>query len=134
MWNKDFSEKIIYFLSEKRGRNIKMNAVVFTKSVQEYEMLSGILADELPEAKVEHGKLDGHYHLERKYDIAVIGIDGALGMELVYNYRETFKCIIIWITDDPYFARMAIRKHIFDFIVRPLSETWFRETLKNLRK
>ncbi len=112
-----------------------MDAVVFTKSVQEYEMLSRIFVDELPETIVELGKLDGDYHLEHKYDIVVIDVDGALGMELVYNYREMFDgTFVIWITNDPYFAGVAIRTRIFDFIVRPLEEIRFRETVRKLRK
>lgn len=54
-----------------------MDAVVFTKSRQEYGMLSGILADESPGMRVSQGSMDGHYHLEHKYDIVVVGVDGA---------------------------------------------------------
>lgn len=112
-----------------------MDAVVFTKSVQEYEMISRIFVDELPETIVELGKLDGDCYLEHKYDIVVIDVDGALGMELVYNYREMFdSTLVIWITNDPYFAGMAVRTRILDFIVRPLVETRFRETVRKLRK
>lgn len=82
-----------------------MDAVVFTKSRQEYGMLSGILADESPGMRVSQGSMDGHYHLEHKYDIVVVGVDGAQGMELVCAYRERFgDALVIWITDDPYFA------------------------------
>lgn len=35
-------------------------------------------------------------------------------------------------TDDPYFAGVAIRTHSFDFIVRPLAESRFRETVRKL--
>ena len=90
-----------------------MDAVVFTKSRQEYGMLSGILADESPGMRVSQGSMDGHYHLEHKYDIVVVGVDGAQGMELVCAYRERFgDALVIWITDDPYFAGVAIRTHI----------------------
>ena len=110
-----------------------MDAVVFTKSRQEYGMLSGILADESPGMRVSQGSMDGHYHLEHKYDIVVVGVDGAQGMELVCAYRERFgDALVIWITDDPYFAGVAIRTHIFDFIVRPLAESRFRETVRKL--
>ena len=99
---------------EKEGTG--MDAVVFTKSRQEYGMLSGILADESPGMRVSQGSMDGHYHLEHKYDIVVVGVDGAQGMELVCAYRERFgDALVIWITDDPYFAGVAIRTHIFDF-------------------
>ena len=59
---------------EKEGTG--MDAVVFTKSRQEYGMLSGILADESPGMRVSQGSMDGHYHLEHKYDIVVVGVDG----------------------------------------------------------
>lgn len=112
-----------------------MDAVIFTKIRQEYETLSEILANELPGITVNQGRIDGHCHAEHKYDLVIIGIDGAQGMELVCNYREIFDCTpVIWITNDPYFAGVAIRMRIFDFIVRPLVETRFRETVRKLRE
>lgn len=66
-------------------------------------MLSGILADESPGMRVSQGSMDGHYHLEHKYDIVVVGVDGAQGMELVCAYRERFgDALVIWITDQSY--------------------------------
>ncbi len=110
-----------------------MDAVVFTKDAREYELLSGILARELPGTRVSRGKTDGHYHLEHRYGIAVIGLEGAQGMELVRAYRERFDdTLVIWITEDPYFAGMAIRTHIFDFIVRPFEAERFGESVRNL--
>lgn len=121
----------LFAFSQEEGTG--MDAVVFTKSRQEYGMLSGILADESPGMRVSQGSMDGHYHLEHKYDIVVVGVDGAQGMELVCAYRERFgDALVIWITDDPYFAGVAIRTHIFDFIVRPLAESRFRETVRKL--
>jgi response regulator of citrate/malate metabolism len=56
-------------------------------------------------------------------------------MELVCKYRELYgNTLVIWITDDPYFAREAIRTHSFDFIVRPLEETRFREPLRRIKE
>ena len=60
-----------------------MDAVIYTKSIPEYEMLSGILADELSDVTVSRGVIDREYHLEREYDVVVVGINGAQGMELV---------------------------------------------------
>lgn len=89
-----------------------MDAVIYTKSIPEYEMLSGILADELSDVTVSRGVIDREYHLEREYDVVVVGINGAQGMELVCKYRELYgNTLVIWITDDPYFARVAIRTH-----------------------
>jgi len=112
-----------------------MDTLIYTKSVPEYEMLSGILAEELPGITVRQGIMDGHYHLEQRYDVVVVGVDGAQGMELVCAYRERFgDTLVVWITDDPYFAGIAIRTHIFDFIVRPFKKTRFQETVRNLKK
>lgn len=43
-----------------------MDAVIYTNSIWEYEMLSHILVDELPGAVVSWGVMDGRYHLEKK--------------------------------------------------------------------
>ena len=112
-----------------------MDAVIYTNSIWEYEMLSHILVDELPGAVVSWGVMDGRYHLEKRYDVAVVDVDGAQGMELVCRYRERFgDTLVIWITGDPYFAGVAIRTHIFDFIVRPLEEERFRETVRRIKE
>lgn len=112
-----------------------MDAVIYTKDEQEYEMLSGILADEMPGAVAWPGPMDGHYHMEKRYDVAVVGVDGAQGMELVCKYRELYgSTLVIWITDDRYFAGVAIRTHIFDFIVRPLEGLRFREAVRRIKE
>ena len=65
-------------------------------------MLSGILADELSDVTVSWGVIDREYHLEREYDVVVVGINGAQGMELVCKYRELYgNTLVIWITDVP---------------------------------
>ena len=110
-----------------------MNAIVFTKNDMEYEVLSNVLAEEAADIIVEHEQNDGHFHLEKSYDLAVVAIDGAQGMEVVLEYRERFKeTFVIWITNGPYFAGIAIRTHIFDFILRPLTANRFREAVRNL--
>ena len=112
-----------------------MDAVVYTTDGQEYEMLSGILEEESPGLTVSRGRIDGEYHLEKEYDVAVVGINGAQGMELVCKYRELYgNTLVIWITDDPWFARVAIWTHSFDFIVRPLEGTRFREPLRRIKE
>ena len=105
-----------------------MDAVIYTESGQEYEMLSGILEYESPGIMVSRGIMDGSFHLEHEYDIAVVGVDGAFGMELVCKYREMYgNTLVVWITDDRYFAGVAIRTRVFGFIVRPLEETQFQD-------
>ena len=100
---------------------------------QEYEMLSGILEYESPGIMVSRGNMDGRFHLEHEYDIAVVGVDGAFGMELVCKYREMYgNTLVVWITDDRYFAGVAIRTRVFGFIVRPLEETQFQEVARKI--
>ena len=112
-----------------------MDAIIYTMDGQEYEMLSGILEEESPGLAVSRGVIDGEYHLEQEYDVVVVGINGAQGMELVCKYRELYgNTLVIWITDDPYFARVAIRTHSFDFIVRPFQGTRFREAIRRIKE
>lgn len=112
-----------------------MDALIYTRDDREYEMLSGIFGEELPGAAATRGLLDGHYHLDKEYDVVVVDIGGAEGMELVCRYRELYgNTLVAWITDDGYFAGMAIRLHIFDFIVRPLEGQRFRESLRRIRE
>ena len=73
------------------------------------------------------------FHLEHEYDIAGVGVDGAIGMELVCKYREMYgNTLVVWITDDRYFAGVAIRTRVFGFIVRPLEETQFQEVARKI--
>ena len=110
-----------------------MDAVIYTESGQEYEMLSGIIEYESPGIMVSRGIMDGSFHLEHEYDIAVVGVDGAFGMELVCKYREMYgNTLVVWITDDRYFAGVAIRTRVFGFIVRPLEETQFQEVARKI--
>ena len=110
-----------------------MDAIIYTMDGQEYEMLSGILEYESPGIMVSRGIMDGSFHLEHEYDIAVVGVDGAFGMELVCKYREMYgNTLVVWITDDRYFAGVAIRTRVFGFIVRPLEETQFQEVARKI--
>ena len=62
-----------------------------------------------------------------------MGVDGAFGMELVCKYREMYgNTLVVWITDDRYFAGVAIRTRVFGFIVRPLEETQFQEVARKI--
>lgn len=111
-----------------------MDTLIYTRDDQEYEMLSGIFGEESLGVIVTRGLLDGHYHVEREYDIVVVSINGAEGMKLVCKYRELYgNTLVIWITDDSYFAGVVIRLHIFDFIVHPLEGERFRESLKKIK-
>ena len=109
-----------------------MKSVFYTRSKEEYRALSGQLLGEIPEAQPYYVEQDGHFHFIDS-DLAVITLDCALGMETVLEYSSRYpQAMIVWVTDDRYFARMAIRRHIFDFIPRPLTEERFLETIRNV--
>ena len=91
-----------------------MRALIYTNNEQEYELLRKITEEEIDGIIVRQVRMDGHFHVEEDSDIAVIALNGA----------------IIWITDDQYFGRTAIRNHIFDFIVRPYPDNRYREAVR----
>ena len=108
-----------------------MNAIIYTKSDAEYEAFARMLKAEIPGMEIDRDPDDGQYHFEKPYDLVVDALDGALGMEIALGYRERYhQSMVIWITDDRYFVRMAIHSHIFDFHVRPVSEETFLGSLR----
>ena len=108
-----------------------MRAVFYTESMEEYQMLSGKLLEEIPDAELYYMEQDGYFRFWDS-DMIVVALDGARGMETVLECSSRYpQAMIVWVTDDEYFARMAIRRHIFDFIPRPLSEKRFLETVRN---
>lgn len=109
-----------------------MKSVFYTRSKEEYRELSRQLVGKIPDAQPCHIEPDGNFHFMDS-ELAVITLDGALGMETMLEYRSRYpESMIVWVTDDQYFARMAIRYHIFDFILRPLTEERFSETIQNV--
>lgn len=112
-----------------------MNGVVFTESKSEYEWLARLMREIIFDISLRHEINDEHFRMTENSgcDIAVIAIDGALGMEIVQEHRYRYpNAKVIWITDDKYFAGVAIRQHIFDFIVRPVPEIRFREAIQRV--
>lgn len=111
-----------------------MNGVVFTESKEEYEMLAGLMRETISNISLRHEKNDENFRMEDlNCDVAVVAIDGALGMEIVQEHRFRYPdAKVIWITNDKYFAGVAIRQHIFDFIVRPIPKPRFIESLERL--
>lgn len=111
-----------------------MKGVVFTESEEEYKLLSKIMHESISEIFIKHELNDEKFRMENLgCDIAVVAINGALGMEIVQEHRYRYpEAKVIWITDDKYFAGVAIRQHIFDFIVRPIPEIRFREAMEKL--
>lgn len=107
-----------------------MRAVFYTKSREEYRMLAGKLTEEVPDAELYYMEQDGYFRFLDS-DMIVVTLDGARGMETVLECSSRYpQAMIVWVTDDEYFARMAIRRHIFDFIPRPLTEERFLETVR----
>ena len=107
-----------------------MKSVFYTRSKEEYRALAEQLIGEIPDAQPYHMEQDGNFHF-MEGELAVITLDGALGMETMLEYSSRFPyAMVVWVTDDRYFARMAIRRHIFDFILRPLTKERFLETIR----
>ena len=60
---------------------------------------------------------------EHEYDLVVVALEGARGMNVVDSISERYPDTqIIWITSDKDFASVAIKNHIHDFIVRPFTK------------
>ena len=97
-----------------------MDAVIYTKDDTEYNRLSTALQEESELMDVYRDPLDGHGHFDYAYDMVVVALEGAQGMETVLEWSRRYPDTqIIWITSDRYFAGMATRQHIHDFILRP---------------
>ena len=108
-----------------------MNAVIYTPSDMEYELFTRILRKEAPDAQITRDPDDGSFHYDPERDFIVVSVDGAKGMETVIKYREiNYKAMVVWITSDPYFAAMAIRKQVFEFLPRPFDAAGFRAAVK----
>ena len=112
-----------------------MRALIYTNSEQEYQLLRKIAEEEIDGIIVSQVRMDGHFHVEEDSDIAVIALNGAMGMEIMQTSQSRHPaCRIIWITDDQYFGRTAIRNHIFDFIVRPYPDNRYREAFRRVER
>ncbi len=100
-----------------------MEALVYTSDDKEYEKIKDLLEAGSDLAEVYRDPLNGHNYFSHEYDVVVVALNGAQGMELVLEYSRRFEDTrIIWITDDQYFAKTAIRRHIYDFIERPYDD------------
>ena len=113
-----------------------MKALVYTKSDAEFAQIKDAFMDVSRLIDVSRDPLDGHGHYSDPYDVVVIALDGARGMNEVNEWAGRFPSSrVIWITDDKEFAGIAIQKHISDFIVRPFDSARlcesFQQTLTN---
>ena len=97
----------------------------------EFEKIKTMLESEAEQITVHRDPLNGHSYFSHGYNIVVVALNGAQGMELVLEYSRRFgDTLVIWITDDPYFAGTAIRQHIYEFLERPYDDFRLRGTIK----
>ena len=112
-----------------------MEALVYTKDDKEYETIKDVLETEAELIDVYRETTEEQSSFSHEYDIVVVALGGAQGMELVLEYsRRFYDTRLIWITDDSYFAGTAIRHHIYDFIQRPYDRVTIEGSIKNAVK
>ena len=110
-----------------------MRALIYSNNQQEYQQLKQITEEEIDGIIVKQVLMDGHFHVDEESDIAVVALNGAMGMEIMQTYQCRHpESRIIWITDDQYFGRTAIRSHILDFIVRPYQGIRYRAAVRKV--
>ena len=91
----------------------------------------GRVADVSLELLTKGRVLADKLHYDPEHDFVVVSVDGAKGMEQVIKHRElNCKTMVVWITSDRYFAAMAIRYQVFEFLTRPFDEADFRAAVK----
>ncbi len=116
----------------KKRRNA-VNAVIYTKDDAEYVSMAGILREESERMDVFRDPLDGHGHYDYPYDMIVVALEGAKGMNTVLEWSERYPDVkIIWLTSDPDFLSVAFRRHLSAFLVRPFNEEEFRRSARNV--
>ena len=110
-----------------------MDARVYTRDDREFETICAALRKQAANIDIVRDPLDGFGYYSRSYDIVVVAVDGALGMEIVLEHGRRFPdTLMIWITDDAYFSETAARRHIYGFIERPYSAARLNETVSAL--
>ena len=110
-----------------------MEAIVYTRDDEEYNLIRTILEREAELIDIDRHPLNGHKRYDRGYDVAVVALDGAEGMEIMLAYAERFPDTnIIWITDDRFFAGIALRNHIYDFIERPYGTDRLEQSIRDV--
>ena len=110
-----------------------MEAIVYTRNDDEYDLIKTTLENEAGLIDVDRHPLNGHTRFDHGYDVAVVALKGAEGMEVMLEYASRFPDTnVIWITDDPFFAGIAIRNHIYDFIERPYSKERLEQSIRDV--
>ena len=109
-----------------------MKAVIYTKDDQEYTFMSKVLQEEVEPLEIARDPLDGYAHFETPYDIVIVALEGAKGMNTVLEWSDRYpESRIIWLTSDPDFIRIAFRRRLRGFLIRPYDESRFREAVRN---
>ena len=116
----------------KKGE-AEVNAVIYTKDDTEYVSMAGILKQESDRMDVFRDPLDGHGHYDYPYDMIVVALEGAKGMNTVLEWSERYPDVkIIWLTSDPDFLSVAFKRHLSGFLVRPFDEEEFRLSARSV--
>ena len=121
-----------YSEAPRAGKRVQsVDAVIYTRDDGEFRQLDRLLREEAELVNVYRDPLDGHGHYGYRYDLAIIALDGARGMEEMLEWSRRWpETRIIWITNDPDFAGMAMRMRISGFLPRPWREAELRAALK----
>ncbi|MCR4720429.1 MAG: hypothetical protein K5655_01755, partial [Lachnospiraceae bacterium] len=108
-----------------------MNTVIYTRDNVEFKTFQALVYKAADTESTTRADLDGHKVYKIVYDLAIVALDGAEGMEVVREYTLRFpKTRVIWISNDPYFAGAALRNHIYDFITRPVDNSWLEHSIR----
>ncbi len=108
-----------------------MNCVIYTHDDHEFETFHSLVNHVTGSDSVTRAELNGHKIYKISFDLAIVALDGAEGMEVVREYTLRFPGTqVIWISNDPFFAGFALRNHIYDFITRPADASWLEHSIR----
>ena len=110
-----------------------MDAIIYTRDDGEYDLFREVLKGEAGLIDVKRAELNGHKRYDHEYDVVVVALEGAEGMEVTLEYSQRFSDTnVIWVTSDPFFAGTAMRNHIYDFIERPYRKDRFIQSIHDV--
>ena len=110
-----------------------MDAIIYTRDDEEYDLFKSILESEARRIAVKRDELNGHKRYDHEYDVVIVALEGAEGMEVVLEYAQRFSDTnVIWLTSDPFFAGTALRNHIYDFIRRPFDKERIVQSIREV--
>ena len=67
-----------------------MDAIVYTRDDNEYNLIKTTLENESGLIDVDRHPLNGHKRYDHGYDVAVVAIKGAEGMEVMLAYVNNY--------------------------------------------